>query len=132
MFNATKQFRHTLDLKKDEERERRRRMIRDHARVVRVSNLIYVDLLGRIGFSYTSDDSDLHRGENGVSNDLKTMIVTTNTGNWQPSFKAHSEYAKNDFFITSELYAGHYIPAFAYRVHQGNKGKEGAPINLKV
>jgi serine carboxypeptidase-like clade 4 len=40
--------------------------------------------------------------------------------------------AKNDFYITGESYAGHYIPAFAARVHRGNKAKEGIHINLKV
>lgn len=44
----------------------------------------------------------------------------------------HPEFVKNDFFITGESYAGHYIPAFAARVHQGNKAKEGIHVNLKV
>ncbi|RCV36510.1 hypothetical protein SETIT_7G324500v2 [Setaria italica] len=35
------------------------------------------------------------------------------------------------FYITGESYAGHYIPAFANRVHQGNKANEGIHINLK-
>ena len=39
---------------------------------------------------------------------------------------------KNDFYITGESYAGHYIPALASRVHRGNKNKEGTHINLKV
>ena len=39
---------------------------------------------------------------------------------------------KNDFFITGESYAGHYIPAFASRIQKGNKAKEGVHINLKV
>lgn len=36
MLNASRRFRYTLDLKKDEEQERRRRMIRAHAQVIRV------------------------------------------------------------------------------------------------
>jgi serine carboxypeptidase-like clade 4 len=50
----------------------------------------------------------------------------------QAFFKEHPELAKNDFYITGESYAGHYIPAFAARVHRGNKAKEGIHINLKV
>nr|GMD25402.1 serine carboxypeptidase-like [Ipomoea batatas] len=46
-------------------------------------------------------------------------------------FKAHPEYAKNEFFVTGESYAGHYIPALGTRINQGNKKKEGIYINLK-
>nr|GMD24074.1 serine carboxypeptidase-like [Ipomoea batatas] len=92
----------------------------------KASNLIYVDATDWrcLGFSYSSSDKDLRTDENGVSNDL-----------YMPSYrsfsKAHPEYAKNDFFITGESYAGHYIPALGSRVNQGNKKKEGIPINLK-
>lgn len=51
---------------------------------------------------------------------------------FQAFFVEHPELAKNDFYITGESYAGHYIPAFASRVHRGNKAKEGIHINLKV
>ena len=50
----------------------------------------------------------------------------------QAFFKEHPQYVKNDFYITGESYAGHYIPAFAVRVHQGNKAKEGIHVNHKV
>ncbi|KAM3302957.1 serine carboxypeptidase-like [Capsicum chacoense] len=89
----------------------------------KVSNLIYVDQPTGTGFSYTSDESDIRHDETGVSNDLYDFL--------QAFFKAHPEYVKNDFYITGESYAGHYIPAFASCVHQGNKNKEGIYINLK-
>lgn len=50
----------------------------------------------------------------------------------QAFFKEHPKLAENDFYITGESYAGHYIPAFASRVHQGNKKNEGIHVNLKV
>lgn len=89
----------------------------------KVSNLIYVDHPTGTGFSYTSDDDDIRHDERGVSNDLYDFL--------QAFFKEHPQYVKNDFYITGESYAGHYIPAFASRVHQGNKNKEGIQINLK-
>ncbi|KAK8965744.1 Serine carboxypeptidase 3 [Platanthera guangdongensis] len=88
-----------------------------------VSNLIYVDQPTGTGFSYSSDSRDLRHDENGVSNDLYDFL--------QAFFSHHPEYVNNDFYITGESYAGHYIPAFASRVHRGNKAKEGAHINLK-
>ncbi|KAI3923019.1 hypothetical protein MKW98_013553 [Papaver atlanticum] len=89
----------------------------------KVSNLLYVDQPTGTGFSYSSDSRDLRHNEEGVSNDLYDFL--------QAFFAEHPQYAKNDFYITGESYAGHYIPAFAARVHQGNKAKEGLHINLK-
>ncbi|CAG9764111.1 unnamed protein product [Ceutorhynchus assimilis] len=89
----------------------------------KVSNLLYVDQPTGTGFSYTTDQRDIRHDEDGVSNDLYDFL--------QAFFGEHPEYASNDFFITGESYAGHYIPAFAARVHKGNKAKEGIHINLK-
>ncbi|KAH7293961.1 hypothetical protein KP509_28G050100 [Ceratopteris richardii] len=49
----------------------------------------------------------------------------------QAFFQLHPEYAKNEFFVTGESYAGHYVPAVTSRIHQANKRQEGVPINLK-
>ncbi|KAL5733552.1 hypothetical protein ACOSP7_032897 [Xanthoceras sorbifolium] len=87
------------------------------------SNLLYVDQPTGTGFSYSSDRRDIRHGEDGVSNDLYDFL--------QAFFEEHPKLAKNDFYITGESYAGHYIPAFASRVHRGNKAKEGIHINLK-
>ncbi|KAL3849536.1 hypothetical protein ACJIZ3_011418 [Penstemon smallii] len=89
----------------------------------KVSNLIYVDQPTGTGFSYSSDDDDIRHNEEGVSNDLYDFL--------QAFFKEHPQYQKNEFYITGESYAGHYIPAFASRVQQGNKDKQGLNINLK-
>lgn len=89
----------------------------------KVSNLLYVDQPTGTGFSYSSDRRDIRHNEEGVSNDLYDFL--------QAFFKEHPQLAENDFYITGESYAGHYIPAFASRVHRGNKAKEGIHINLK-
>ncbi|XP_057726413.1 serine carboxypeptidase-like [Arachis stenosperma] len=89
----------------------------------KASNILFVDQPTGTGFSYTSDDSDIRHDENGVSNDLYDFL--------QAFFKEHSEFVNNDFYITGESYAGHYIPALASRVHQGNKNQEGIHINFK-
>lgn len=89
----------------------------------KVSNLIFVDQPTGTGFSYSTDVRDYRHDETGVGNDMYDFL--------QAFFKEHPQYAKNDFFITGESYAGHYIPAVTSRVHQGNKASEGLPINLK-
>ncbi|XP_020215288.1 serine carboxypeptidase-like [Cajanus cajan] len=87
------------------------------------SNILFVDQPTGTGFSYSSSTSDFRHDETGVSNDLYDFL--------QEFFKAHPEFVKNDFYITGESYAGHYIPALASRVNQGNKKKEGIHISLK-
>ncbi|CAN1139718.1 Serine carboxypeptidase-like 49 [Linum perenne] len=87
------------------------------------SNLIYVDQPIGTGFSYSTDRRDIRHNEDGVSNDLYDFL--------QAFFIEHPELAENDFYITGESYTGHYIPAFASRVHRGNKNNEGIHINLK-
>ncbi|KAL6276199.1 hypothetical protein ACE6H2_019800 [Prunus campanulata] len=89
----------------------------------KASNLLFVDQPIGTGFSYTSDEGDIRHDEEGVSNDLYDFL--------QAFFAQHPQFAKNDFYITGESYAGHYIPAFASRVHKGNKAKEGMHINFK-
>lgn len=64
---------------------------------------------------------------------IKIMFLYIHmTFSLQAFFKEHPQFVKNDFYITGESYAGHYIPALASRVHRGNKNKEGTHINLKV
>nr|ALO61072.1 serine carboxypeptitase-like protein 49 [Dionaea muscipula] len=87
------------------------------------ANMIFVDSPTGTGFSYSNDSRDSRHDEVGVSNDLYDFI--------QAFFGAHPSYASNPFFITGESYGGHYVPAFASRVNQGNKANEGTPINLK-
>ncbi|KAL3718187.1 hypothetical protein ACJRO7_003340 [Eucalyptus globulus] len=70
--------------------------------------------------------------ENGPFHIANNLSLVWNDYGWDKAFfAAHPQLAKNDFYITGESYAGHYIPAFAARVHQGNKAKDGIQINLK-
>ena len=44
VLNASRRFRYTLDLKKEEEKEQRRRMIRAHAQVIRVILRLFTNI----------------------------------------------------------------------------------------
>lgn len=87
------------------------------------SNIIFVDSPTGTGFSYSDDSRDSRSDEAGVSNDLYTFL--------QAFFAAHPNYVSNPFYITGESYGGHYVPALASRINQGNQANEGTQINLK-
>lgn len=87
------------------------------------SNILFVDQPIGTGFSYTTDESDYRSDEEGVGDDLYDFL--------QAFFKQHPEFVKNEFYVTGESYAGHYVPALASRINKGNKAKEGIHINLK-
>ncbi|CAI9778432.1 unnamed protein product [Fraxinus pennsylvanica] len=89
----------------------------------KASNIIYVDQPTGTGFSYTSDRADIRIDSVGAATDFYDFL--------QAFLQAHPQYARNDFYITGESYAGHYIPAFADRIRRGNDNKEGIHINMK-
>ncbi|KAM7278879.1 hypothetical protein ACFE04_006013 [Oxalis oulophora] len=87
------------------------------------SNILFVDQPLGTGFSQFHGFGQIPTDEVGVSDDLYDFM--------QAFFSEHKQIAKNDFYITGESFAGHYVPAFAERVSRGNKAKEGIHINLK-
>ncbi|XP_038711825.1 serine carboxypeptidase-like [Tripterygium wilfordii] len=88
-----------------------------------VSNIIYVDQPIGTGLSYTSNNNDIRHNQTSISNDLYDFL--------QEFFKLYPNFINNDFFITGQSYAGHYAPALASRILEGNRQKERIHINLK-
>jgi len=87
------------------------------------ANVIFVDQPVGTGFSYADYIEDYVTNEKQVAQDMFVFM--------QQFFIQYPQYAKLDFFILGESYAGHYVPAISYRIQQGNKRKEGQHINLK-
>ena len=83
------------------------------------ANLLYVDQPAGTGFSYSSKKG-YDSNEKEVSDDLYHCIIDF--------LKAFPEMADNDFYITGESYAGHYVPATAHRMWLGNKNKESEVV----
>ncbi|KAL0370104.1 UNVERIFIED_CONTAM: Serine carboxypeptidase-like 48 [Sesamum angustifolium] len=75
------------------------------------------------GFSYTSYRGDIRKSIEAASVDFYDFL--------QAFFRRHPLYAKNDFYITGESYAGHYIPEFSVRIHKANRNKKSRHINIK-
>eukprot|EP00892_Ulva_mutabilis_P009379 jgi/Ulvmu1/6813/UM031_0016.1 len=86
-------------------------------------SLIYVDQPIGTGYSYSDDPADTVHSEKGVAIDMLDFL--------QEFMAAHPELADNDFYVTGESYAGHYVPAVSHRLWQFNKAGSGQHIPFK-
>ncbi|KAJ3090220.1 hypothetical protein HK102_004381 [Quaeritorhiza haematococci] len=76
------------------------------------ANIVFLDQPVNAGFSYTDDDSK------GVST---TVDAATDVYAFlQIFFSTYKQYAKLDFHVTGESYAGHYIPAIGKTIADNN------------
>uniref|UniRef100_A0A8C4THQ8 Probable serine carboxypeptidase CPVL n=1 Tax=Erpetoichthys calabaricus TaxID=27687 RepID=A0A8C4THQ8_ERPCA len=74
------------------------------------------------GFSFTDDNQGFARNQDDVGRDLYSALTQF--------FQIFYEYQKNDFYATGESYAGKYIPAIGYYIHQNNPSAK-IKINFK-
>uniref|UniRef100_A0A1B0CQ02 Carboxypeptidase n=1 Tax=Lutzomyia longipalpis TaxID=7200 RepID=A0A1B0CQ02_LUTLO len=88
-------------------------------------NLIYIDNPVGTGFSFTDNDMGYSGTETAIGENLQNVL--------QQFFKLFPELRKNPFYITGESYAGKYIPAAAFQIHQKNQEvlAEEEVINLR-
>ncbi|PIA28053.1 hypothetical protein AQUCO_07300021v1 [Aquilegia coerulea] len=91
----------------------------------REANMLFVESPVGVGFSYTNTSSDLTKLDDGfVAEDAYSFLF-----NWLKKFP---QFDSNDFYISGESYAGHYVPQLAELVYDRNKDKTNYPvINLK-
>ncbi|KAJ1424394.1 Alpha/Beta hydrolase protein [Ochromonadaceae sp. CCMP2298] len=83
------------------------------------ANIFWIDQPADVGYSYgTPNDNN----EEEVGNDMFDFL--------QNFFTAHPEYVDRPLFVFGESYGGHYAPAIAARIFQGNLDNEGIHINL--
>lgn len=85
-------------------------------------NVIYIDNPVGTGFSFTDHDEGYARNETQVGEDLHSALVQF--------FTLFSELQGNDFYVTGESYAGKYVPALSYTIHEKNPTSK-VKINLK-
>ena len=72
------------------------------------ANMLYLEAPAGVGFSYSDDWKDYTTNDNITASDNHKAL--------DAFFVAYPEYAKNEFFITGESYAGVYIPTLAYSI----------------
>jgi len=86
------------------------------------AHMLWLDQPAGVGYSY-GDPTD--KNEDMVSEDVYYFL--------QAFFQTHVEYSSNPLFIVGESYGGHYAPAIAHRVYQGNLERkvDTKVLNLK-
>lgn len=85
-------------------------------------SIMYIDNPVGTGFSFTDSDEGYSTNEDQVADNLYECL--------QQFFLVFSDYQNNDFYVTGESYAGKYIPAIAYKIHQANPSAT-LKINMK-
>jgi len=75
--------------------------------------MIFIDNPVGAGFSYTGTGTGYCTNETCVANNLYSLMQTFYT--------VFPEEIFNDLYITGESYAGHYVPAFGYKIHEMNQ-----------
>ncbi|KAK7354263.1 hypothetical protein VNO80_19722 [Phaseolus coccineus] len=90
----------------------------------RVANIIFLETPVGVGFSYSNNGSDLlNNGDNRTAKDNLVFLLK-----W---FERFPQYRRNDFLITGESYAGHYIPQLSQAIVKYNSATKEQAINLK-
>ncbi|KAE8573814.1 Putative retinoid-inducible serine carboxypeptidase [Halyomorpha halys] len=85
-------------------------------------NVIYIDNPVGTGYSFTENDAGYATDEVNVGRDLYSGLIQF--------FQLFPYLQKNEFFVSGESYAGKYIPAIGYTIHNNNKINK-QKINLK-
>ena len=85
-------------------------LIRNNYSWAQEFSMLYIDNPVGTGFSFTEDNGGLARNEVNVADNLYEAL--------QQFFKLFSEYRLNEFYVTGESYAGKYVPAIGYKLHQ--------------
>ncbi|XP_011033032.1 PREDICTED: calcium-transporting ATPase 9, plasma membrane-type isoform X2 [Populus euphratica] len=110
VLNASRRFRYTLDLKKEEEREQRRRMVRSHAQVIRAALLFRLAGERQIGdyaigleeLASMTRDHNIYSlqqcgGVKGLSSMLKTNLATGIAGDENDLIKRMNTFGTNRY-----------------------------------
>ncbi|XP_071441085.1 venom serine carboxypeptidase-like [Hetaerina americana] len=88
----------------------------------RTHSVLYIDNPVGTGYSFTENNLGYSKNETEVGENLYSALLQF--------FQLFPNLQSNDFFVTGESYAGKYVPAISYTIHQENP-KAALHINLK-
>nr|KAG5708452.1 hypothetical protein BaRGS_026179 [Batillaria attramentaria] len=100
----------------------RRRLKRRQYAWTKHFSMIYVDNPVGAGYSFTRDDAGLSRSKDDIARNLYSTLTQF--------FKLFPQYSKNDFYAGGQSYAGKYVPALGYYIHQQNHGQHPPEVRI--
>jgi len=87
------------------------------------AHILFVDQPAGTGYSYGDGQADIDHKESDVSRDLYHFM--------QELVKTYPQYHASPFYVSGESYAGHFVPATAAAIMEGNLAKNSEYIALK-
>ncbi|KAE9622122.1 putative carboxypeptidase C [Lupinus albus] len=87
------------------------------------SNIIYLDSLAGVGFSYSKNESDYYTGDAQTAKDTHVFLLK-----W---FKLYPEFLQNPLFLSGESFAGVYVPTLAHEIVKGLDAGTKPKLNFK-
>jgi len=87
------------------------------------ANMVFIEQPCGVGFSYSDNEDDYSTGDAQAAADNYLLL--------QAFFSRFPEYSKNDLYITSESYGGHYMPTLAKEIVDRNKEGLNPILNFK-
>lgn len=91
----------------------------------KISNVLYLESPAGVGYSYSENP----REDYTIIDDDKTADDVYNF--LQEFFKRYPQFQKNDFYVSGESYAGHYVPTVSHRIFVGNEKGDG-PVKIQL
>lgn len=91
----------------------------------RVANMIYLESPVGVGFSFSDNPNADYKefNDDRTAQDVYQAMVSF--------FAKFPQYRRNEFYVSGESYAGHYVPVSTYHIHMGNLARVNPTINLK-
>ena len=87
------------------------------------TNNLFIEAPSGVGFSYCETPAGCQHTDTSTAVDNLAAMVSF--------FKAFPEFAKNDFWLSGESYAGVYVPSLAYDIVGYNAKNPAVPLALK-
>nr|QOL01248.1 putative extracellular protein TR9_053b [Trebouxia lynnae] len=89
----------------------------------KTANIIYLDSPAGTGMSYSETRSDYVTNDTHTAQDSNKFI--------RGFLEQYPQYAKNDFYIIGESYAGVYVPTLAQTIVAGNADGQTPEVNIQ-